>query len=440
MIKSLADRFIAATDTKTMRPVFEKNIERLAGARRKIESLFVTRVFPREGNDFSIEYELLLESTSELTSGRLLLWGRLFAAPDQLPDYIRKHEDSIICLDDLGLVIPIFPFDPRLRHLADFHGTGPKVREKLSIIAGHANTDFEIKGCDVIGYRLERRCVILYSVDFPDGGARAQEYLVAKVARPARVKKSLETAAWLESSGFAGDSPDGLTSPRLLGGSESAGALLMEFAPGESLHSLIGGAAFVEACRDAGKILKKLHSIRGRELAVYSVADELQNLEERIGMVIGVFPLLKRSLMTAFEDLARSRVSDDYSLACVHRDYYDKQVLYAPDRVTLLDFDNVALSDPALDYGNFAAHLCLRGLQNPQHLSSVNDAWRAFDDGYGIRDSGFEERAVWWNAAAMIRVSALYSLRPRWRSLVENLLSGARDTLKENRVLSGESL
>jgi aminoglycoside phosphotransferase (APT) family kinase protein len=92
----------------------------------------------------------------------------------------------------------------------------------------------------------------------------------------------------------------------------------------------------------------------------------------------------------------------------------------------LLDFDNAAAGDPAQDHGNFTAHLILRGRQEPAQANNILGGMRAFEDTYESDDAALTARAAWWRAAALLRLSVLYALRPRWRHLAPGL---AEDTL-----------
>jgi aminoglycoside phosphotransferase (APT) family kinase protein len=47
----------------------------------------------------------------------------------------------------------------------------------------------------------------------------------------------------------------------------------------------------------------------------------------------------------------------------IHRDFYPDQVLVDGDRLYLLDLDLYCLGDPALDIGNFCAHLVEQALR-----------------------------------------------------------------------------
>lgn len=111
-----------------------------------------------------------------------------------------------------------------------------------------------------------------------------------------------------------------------------------------------------------------------------------------------------------------------------HRDFYDKQVLLAKGRATLIDFDTYCMADPALDLGNFLAHLELARLQSLMPADGLRDA---FLDGYcrttdvlpgDVRMSAYE-------AASLLRLACLYALSTRWRTLAGPLIEACRATV-----------
>ncbi len=66
--------------------------------------------------------------------------------------------------------------------------------------------------------------------------------------------------------------------------------------------------------------------------------------------------------------------------ACgIHRDFYADQVIAADARLTLVDLDLYAAGDPALDVGNFLAHLMEQSLRergDPEALHDREEALR----------------------------------------------------------------
>ena len=63
--------------------------------------------------------------------------------------------------------------------------------------------------------------------------------------------------------------------------------------------------------------------------------------------------------------------------ATIHRDFYPEHVLVDGERLWIVDFDQWCLGDPALDIGNFVAHLeelALRATGNPSGAAAAAEA------------------------------------------------------------------
>lgn len=117
------------------------------------------------------------------------------------------------------------------------------------------------------------------------------------------------------------------------------------------------------------------------------------------------------------------------SRVLAHRDLHDGQFLWSENGPSLLDFDLLCEADSSLDVANLCAHLELRSLQMPQRFDkSLARACReAFLTGHGgVEDPGFASRLAFNETATFLRIALLYSLRPRWTSLVPALLRAAQ--------------
>ena len=86
--------------------------------------------------------------------------------------------------------------------------------------------------------------------------------------------------------------------------------------------------------------------------------------------------------------------------APIHRDVHLRQLFYAHDRVTLIDWDLVARGDPALDIGNFLVYL-------ETHLGGqAAPASAAFLDGYVAQDGSRSlERVPLYKAFTYLRLA-----------------------------------
>jgi thiamine kinase-like enzyme len=136
-----------------------------------------------------------------------------------------------------------------------------------------------------------------------------------------------------------------------------------------------------------------------------------------------MFPECSNDLYNSLNALSNNMPDDLPETVFSHRDFFDKQLLYSERRSTLLDCDNAAKADPALDVGNFIAHLTLRKLQHPNCSANIEKGIRAFIESYGNLDDRSRLRTAWWTKASLLRLSALYLLRPRWRTIAPDLIN-----------------
>jgi aminoglycoside phosphotransferase (APT) family kinase protein len=97
----------------------------------------------------------------------------------------------------------------------------------------------------------------------------------------------------------------------------------------------------------------------------------------------------------------------------IHRDLHDLQVLIDDHgSVGVLDFDLMAIGDPALDLANLLAHLDLR-----QRQGLIDDAAplrRAVQRGYAP-GAPLAGRVPGYEALARQRLAAVYAFRPTRR-------------------------
>jgi aminoglycoside phosphotransferase (APT) family kinase protein len=199
----------------------------------------------------------------------------------------------------------------------------------------------------------------------------------------------------------------------------------MEDVPGILLAELdeSGREPAVEA---AGRALAKLHRCPLEVPGRYSAKEEVELLEGWGAVVSQVHPGMKAAFAEAFAEV-RDALEGCRSVepTLVHRDFYEKQVLVDGTQAILIDFDTLCLADPAIDVGNFLAHLRLAGLQ---HLGRVKRLEEAFLAAYRPMPSqDLQARVRAYTMSSLLRLACLYSLWPQWSHLAEPLLEALHE-------------
>lgn len=418
-----------ATDPKFISGVLSEHLPERLGLRISIDSLWIPRVIPRGKGGFAIQYNLKLIMVE--TQKDIILYGHLPGPDEKIPAY--AYNKSVIFEKESGLIIPIFPYDPDLPSLENYFDEAAAaqkfeaVREEMELTRGKIGIG-EIR---LLGYRLGRRCVIAFSLSDAAGYVKRA---VVKVIRGASENKPWDILWALEKHGYRFAEDNRLTVPHVYVSDPSGNAYIMEFVDGRSLHDLIGKDDFPAGIEGAGRALAGLHARRIPARDTHTYLNELQGLEEKFLSAAETIPERRDDYYRMYDELEKHSwcIDDQFTSAVIHRDFYDKQVLFTRERVTILDCDGVACGDPALDVGNFLAHLRLRALQSPDNARQLEKAAGNFAGAYGTVDDAFGSRVRWWMGATMLRLACLYVLRPRWRDLAPRLLD------ETQMILSGK--
>lgn len=234
-------------------------------------------------------------------------------------------------------------------------------------------------GHQLLAHRPERRAVLCT----PDG------YL--KLVRPSRHAGVLERARVAASLG--------LGAPAVLGSDPTSGTVATAALPGQVLTDLLERGD-TGPCVQVGARLAQLHrAAPPAGTPRHGPEEELQVLRRWTG-------LAEQYGLAAGQRLPRLPMPRRQTL--IHRDFHDGQVLVDGDRIGLLDFDLMAVGDPALDLANFIAQLELRGVQG--RLADPAAAIGATLDGYRP-DADVRAALPAYLAAARIRLGAVYAFR-----------------------------
>ena len=204
------------------------------------------------------------------------------------------------------------------------------------------------EGARVIGHRLGKRAVV-------DAGER-----IVKLVRPSKVDGAVERHRSVQSLIAACGDP--VRVPKIVAVDETLGSVAFEKLDGAPI---LDGPRSEVAAGSLGEALRQLaRAVIHDGLPVHSAEDEAGVLRRWASDAerFGVLPdsVLARYLQTVEEAVSSLRGLGDRPLSFAHRDLHDGQVLTGGGHdLVLLDLDTAAVADPALDVGNFLAHLDL---------------------------------------------------------------------------------
>ena len=393
----------------------------------RLRHVDVLRVFPRRDGRFTLLYEMTFEGAGgtrvEQFFGRIGEGDPVAAAATarwRLAKRRRRQispssdEDAVWALPALGMVLRRMALDERLPGLKLLHSPA-RATAVFSRYLGPDGDGYRAVAAELLGHRLGKRAVVRFRFE---AGGRPPRSIVAKFYSPhgRRGWAAMTAMQALWTGGFGAAAP--VRVPRPMAYVGEWGALLMEDVPGRPLDELAAEAAAAGAVL-AGRALARLHAAPLATPERHDVPDELALLERWVGLTTKVLPALAGVLEPAL-----ARVATDLGAtvcarpALIHRDYHDKQVLIAPAATTIIDYDTLALGDPALDVANYLAHGDLA------RLSGVSQGGieAAFLAGYDAGGEGFASRVAAYRRATHLRLACLYAFSDRTRNAALRLL------------------
>lgn len=260
-------------------------------------------------------------------------------------------------------------------------------------------------------HKLGRRCLIEYGFRHECSG----EFAVLGKLRARGV--DLNNYQFIESLScktFATDSSDGISIPPPLAALNGLGMWLQARVSGCSGFVALSGLDAPCVAERIAKAIRKLHNAPLFPSKKYSLDEELRTLQSRLGAVRDELPDLGERIdrvLAACGSLATGLVS--CHSATVHRDFYPDQVVVDRDRVHLVDLDLCAQGDPALDAGNFLAHLAEYALRHPERRLVLKSASEAFTGQFLESNDMVNAHAVdVWTTLSLCRHIALSRLWP----------------------------
>ncbi|MCF7993007.1 MAG: aminoglycoside phosphotransferase family protein [Thiohalocapsa sp.] len=195
--------------------------------------------------------------------------------------------------------------------------------------------------------------------------------------------------------------------------------------PGETLWRGLLAPAPEELAEGVADALHALHSAPVTPERTHGIDEELEILKRRLRDAASRRPDLAARIARVGDtciDLADAL--RERPVATLHRDFYPDQVLVDGKRLYLLDLDLVSRGDPALDVGNFVAHLQEYDLRCCGHVRRSSAAQSAFTSRYRSLsgDPGLQEAAALYTTLTLARHIDISGLIPERAPYTERML------------------
>lgn len=294
----------------------------------------------------------------------------------------------------------------------------PAMGERLGRLLG---MPVRIGGIDVIKHKPGRRLSLAYVLDGGGGPRRvfakafASDRGMAVFVLMDRIADALARAP--------------LRVPRPLAYVPELRLLVTEFVDGSPLADAIYGGLSDEPAQRAALALAALHGSGVTSARAWTPAKEMRTAREWLLSLHGRGGVEQGSRAAALlAAVGQGAPAPDAATATlVHRDFYADQLWDAGGVTAVLDLDDARAGDPAVDVGNFLAHLELRAAQFPATREGCRRAAPVFAAAYeDARGSALEgswpDRVRFYRTASLLRLAGVYAARERWSETLPPLL------------------
>jgi hypothetical protein len=230
-----------------------------------------------------------------------------------------------------------------------------------------------VTAAEIVRHKRGRRCALRYDLLIGAGAARRGERLYGKSFasdRGPRVHRALQAIAAVRPGGPA------VAFPEPVAYLDPLKLLLQRDVGGvPAREGLVAGDVTL-----AARIAEAVHALHRSEVLLertHGLADELGILRARVeGLAVAHRARARRCFAGLEGALAAGRFR--WRTRPIHRDLYHDQIRVRDDGLALLDLDDAAMSEPAVDVANLVAHLRLLCMQEPAHADPVRTAAAAF--------------------------------------------------------------
>jgi Ser/Thr protein kinase RdoA (MazF antagonist) len=313
--------------------------------------------------------------------------------------------------------VPVPLNDPALPTLASALDPATANELILPLLATQLGLESpRITGIELRRHKPGRRCLIEYQIAPGDGTTPVSVF--AKLRRRGVDAPNFAFLQALSVNGFHPDAPDGSAIPSPLGAVPSLGLVLHQRVPGSPLTQRLADPDAPDLAVRTADALLKLHRTRHTLQRRHTVTDELDHLEVQLSQTAEALPELRQRILGVLDDCHRLAQSLPANRpAQLHRDFYPDQVLIDGARMWIVDFDLAAVGDPALDVGNFIAHLIEHGLRFQNDATALMPVIQTFQTRYlGHSEVAVESIHAWTTLALARHIAISHRMTERHRT------------------------
>jgi aminoglycoside phosphotransferase (APT) family kinase protein len=282
---------------------------------------------------------------------------------------------------------------------------------------------------EVLKHKPGRRCTIRYILH--PAGSDEIRGSVALVGKLYGVKEATahvyEWTRALRRGAFASAGP--LCVPAPLAHLPSLGLMVHENVEGADLRHALNGGDTEAAFRLTGRWLAVLHSAPSPpDVEAKGPAHELRKLSRWRNEVAPYLGRDQRTKLRFAQNALRRRASNDrtqWTPALIHKDFYPANVFWDGRCVWVVDFDELAVGDPALDVGHFLAHMQNVSLKDTGASDGYADASAYFLNSYQETSKvSVAARLPFYKSYTFLKLAAKEARRKRgdWESLCSKLI------------------
>ena len=433
-----------ASDPARMLEVFRAHLEPVAGKAYHIDACVPVRFRCRQSTSRCVlQYSLRVIDRATGAAFDRWVTGTLYARPGDAERLWRELGDTdpkrsipdqwlafepLAYVPELEMLVQVFPYDRQLRGLGRVLATdGRELAPLLRAQVGAGDWRAGAGRLELLRYRPEIGAALRYTLELRDtrSGRTQTRRCYVKVCRPGRGAATFQLMEAL-CAGHAG-ARSAYDVVRPLAYLDELDTLVVDEAPGTALLELLRGRDDpMPAVRAAARALAAFH-LNGRAIGPHEpLAEQIHDVERAASLLEWACPEVSDDVRavaaTVVADLTEAPPTP------IHGDLKADHLFIAGDRVTVIDFDRVAVGDPVRDPARLYAYLTGRVGLDAVPAERAEAAAAAFVDAYFAHvPAEWRERFDLQYAGALLEVATglFRSQEPGWRRMVSAAVASA---------------